>query len=459
MPDTSNDKTASSDGLPFPRRLKAIVALSFGTALVVVDGAVATVALPTVARDLGVAESSAVFVVTIYQLVLVTTLLPLSALGDRLGHRRLYQYGQTLFLCASILCLFVDSLAMLIVVRAAQSVGAAAALSVSSALIRSIYPASQLGRGLSVNIVVVSVGNGLAPALGGLVLTVAPWPWLFASAAPLAIASLLLGRSLPDPEGHQHRFDVRGAVLFAVTMGLGVSALNTAAQLGWTPLPFAMLTTGIVIGVFFVRRELGEERPIVPVDLLARPLFALSVIGSLAAFVGSMIVLTSLPFRLEQSFGLAPLDVGSMIAVWALANLLVAPLAGTLSDRYPAGALGGIGMAIAVIGLIYLAYLPATADQSAIAWRMFVCGTGFALFLSSNVRLIVGSAPAERAASAGGLVATARLTGQTLGATVVAVLLAAGLGGGRLPGLLAAALAMVAGICSVARLTGRVRRS
>src|SRR3954451_15141416 len=140
-----------TEGLPLPRRYRAIGAVSFGTALVVIDGAIPPVALPTIVRDLHVDGSSAVLDVTVYQLVLVMTLLPFSALGDRLGHRRLYQLGQIVFTIATLLCFFARRLPFLLVVRAAQSLGAAAALSVSSALLRAIYPPRQLGRGLGIN--------------------------------------------------------------------------------------------------------------------------------------------------------------------------------------------------------------------------------------------------------------------------------------------------------------------
>src|SRR4051812_38124825 len=137
-----------SEGLPLPRRYWAIGAVSFGTALVVIDGAIPTVALPTIARDLHVDGSSAVLVVTVYQLVLVMTLLPFSALGDRLGHRRPYPIRPDAFTIATMLCFSARSLPFLLVVRAAQSLGAAAALSVSPALLRAISPPRQLGRGL-----------------------------------------------------------------------------------------------------------------------------------------------------------------------------------------------------------------------------------------------------------------------------------------------------------------------
>jgi DHA2 family multidrug resistance protein-like MFS transporter len=142
----SRENVASRmDGLPTPRRYLAILAVAFGTALAVIDGSIVTVALPTLARDLNVEPSAAVLVVTVYQLVLVMTLLPFSALGTRIGLRRLYQYGQFVFLVSTVLCFFARSLPALLIVRVLQGLGAGAALSVSSALIRGIYPARQLG--------------------------------------------------------------------------------------------------------------------------------------------------------------------------------------------------------------------------------------------------------------------------------------------------------------------------
>src|SRR3954465_6445101 len=448
-----------NEGLPLPRRYYAILAVSFGTALVVIDGAIPTVALPTIARDLGVDNSAAVLVVTIYQLVLVMTLLPFSALGDRLGPRRLYQIGQLVFTIATILCFFARSLPFLLVVRAAQSLGAAAALSVSSAILRSIYPARQLGRGLGINSVVVSSAAAAAPTVGGLVLAFGSWPWVFAAAAPFAILSLLLGRHLPEPEQHSDDFDLLGAVLCALTFGLIISGFESGVHGDSPVVSAAIVAVGLLIAFVFVRRELGEERPIMPVDLLARPVFALSTIGAFTAFIASMTLILSMPFRLEHTYGFTPSAVGAMIAPWPLTTMFVAPAAGALSDRVPAGLLGGIGMGIAVAALLLLAFLPAHPIYIDVAWRMILCGAGFGLFLSPNARLIIGSAPRERAASAGGLISTTRMIGQTLGATLVSALLALGLGGGPAPAFTAAALAFVAGLCSLARLNPALRKT
>ncbi|MGE5721235.1 MAG: MFS transporter [Sphingomonadales bacterium] len=453
----SRTEPGTDPGLPLPRRYVAILAISFGTALVVIDGAIATVALPTIARDLNVDSSAAVLVVTIYQLVLVMTLLPFSTLGDRLGHRRLYQYGQLIFTCATALCFFARSLPFLLVVRAVQALGAAAALSVSSAMVRRIYPPEQLGRGLGINSIVVSSSAALAPTLGGFILAFGRWPWVFAAAVPFAIISLIIGRALPDPEPRDEPFDVLGAVLCAGMFGLIFSGLESAVHGDSPVISAAIALAGVFLGYFFVRRELGETRPILPVDLLAQPILGLSSLGAFTAFVGAMTVILSLPFRLQHVYGFAPSEVGAMIAPWPLTTMFVAPISGALSDRIPAGLLGAVGMAIAVAGLLLLGFLPPHPGFFDIAWRMVLCGAGFGMFLSPNARVIIGSSPIERAAAAGGLISTTRMVGQTAGATLVAALLAMNLGGGPWPAVVAAGLALIAGLCSAARLRPSIR--
>jgi DHA2 family multidrug resistance protein-like MFS transporter len=448
---------APSDGLPLPGRYLAIGALCCGTALIIIDGGIANVALPSIALDLKVDSSSVVAIVTVYQLMLVMLLLPFAGLGERIGLKRMYQVGQLIFTVATLLCFFAKSLPFLLVVRAAQAIGAAGALSVSSALIRSTYPSKQLGRGLGINSVIVSSSAAAAPTIGGLVLAIAPWPWVFACAIPFALLSLLLGRALPDPKPRHAHFDLLGAVMCAAMFGLVIGGAESAVHGNSPVVSGAIVATGALIGYYFVRRERQDASPILPLDLLERPVIALSVIGAYTAFIASMTLLLSTPFRLTQEFGFSAAMVGAAIAPWPLTNMIVAPMAGWLSDRIPAGLLGGIGMCISIVALLLIAFLPDHPSYFDIAWRMALCGSGFGTFMPPNARLIIGSAPRERAAAAGGLISTVRLTGQTTGATVVALLLALGIGAGRVPPLVSVGLAVVAGLCSIARLRPSIR--
>ncbi len=445
------------NGLEKPRRYFAIFAISCGTALMVMDGALPNVALPTIARELNIDPSSAIMIVSVNQLVLVMALLPFSALGGRIGLRRMYQLGLCLFIAASLLCFFAPNFPLLLAARALQALGAAAALSVASALLRSIYPTRQLGRGIGINTVIVASAGGLAPILGGYIVSEVDWHWIFVASAPLGLLSLAVGqRALPDVERHGQTISPLGALLSALTFGLIISGLLALAGGHHLPTSLTVLLLGVLVAAVFVRRELRQAAPILPVDLLANRVVALSFISAQFAFIASMTFVLSLPFRLQEHFGFSPSEVGTAVAPFPLAMMVSAPLAGMLSDRYHPAILGCIGMAIATAGMLLLALLPEGATQLDIAWRMAVCGTGYGLFFAPNAKLIITAAPIEHAASAGGLIATNRLAGQALGAALVAALLAAGHGSDSSPALLGAVLTFLAGICSIARLSSRV---
>jgi len=444
----------ADDGLPMPRRWWAIAAISFGTSLLVLDGAIPTVALPTIARDLGVSNSVVTNVVTIYQLVLVMVLLPFSSLGDKIGHRRLYQYGQLLFMASSALCLFASSLPLLLGLRALQAVGAGMALSVSAAMVRQIYPAAKLGTGMGVNSVVVASSAALAPTLGGYIVGHAPWQWVFVAAAPLAIVSLLLGRALPEPVARDVPVEWVSGIWSAGTMLLLIGGAQVATH-GDMAAGMALMALGIASVVLLVRRERKRTAPVLPVDLLARPVLGLSALAAIACFVASGALMLALPFRLEEVFGFEPQKVGLLLLPFPLTMLVVSPLAGWLSDRVAATKLGVTGMAIAIVGLLLLAFMPVAAGEIGLAWRLSLTAMGFGLFFAPNSRLLIGRAPKERAAAAGGLLSTSRLLGQTLAAVAVGIMLAAGTGTGPTPLLVSCALAVVAALCSLARFRSR----
>jgi len=451
--------TAPGDGgLPAPRRWLAVASISLGTILTTISGSMMNVALPSLAHDLHTAPAAAVLVVTVYQLVLMMTLLPSAEKGSRVGHRRLYQYGQGLFVVTTLLSFFANSLPFLVLVRALQAVGAAAAMSVSAALIRATYPASQLGRGLSFNTVMAASFAALAPSVGGAILSVARWPWLFAALVPFGVLSILLGRAaLPETPRRDEPYDVLGAVLCAATFGITVIGVESGLHGNSPVISGFLVAMGVTIGVIFVRRELGQPQPVLPVDLLRRADIGLSTVGLLAAYMASMVLMLVLPFRMQQTWHYSPALTGATLALWPMVMIVVAPVSGHLSDRIPAALLGGVGMAIGVAGTVLLAFVPDAPTQADLAWRILLCGFGFGMFYSPNARQIMASAPMDRAASAGGLTTTVRGLGQTAGATAVAALLAAGGGNGPAGPLIACGLCVVAGLCSLIVLRPAIR--
>lgn len=447
-------------GLPWPQRAYAILALSCGTALVALDGYIANAVLPTIARELGVPASEAVLIVTTYQLVLVVALLPIGALADRIGHRRVFQGGQLLFLVATVGCVLAPNISLLLTARAGQALGAAGVLGVSAAMVRLIYPSAQLGRGLALNTVIVSSSAAAAPVIGVFILEHASWPWVFAAAAPPTLLSLILGRWLPKPKGgaRKARYDIKGALLCATAMGTLIVGMESAVHAPWPLLPMVLIPAAVALSVYFARRELARGAPTVPLDLLARPIFALSMIGASLAFIGSMTVLTSLPFRLQFSYGLKPAEIGAVLALWPMAMMVCSPVSGLLTDRIHPGLIGGYGAVMATVGLTCLALLPDAPSFFDFAWRMILCGAGFGTFLPTNGRLVIGAAPHDRVASAGSMISTTRMIAQTIGATLTGALLAIGWGSGKLPAIIAAVLLAIATVCSFARLGSQPSR-
>jgi DHA2 family multidrug resistance protein-like MFS transporter len=449
----------AADGLPLPRRYWAILTVGIAVAMSVLDGAIANIALPTIARDLGATPAAAIWIVNAYQLTITVSLLPFSSLGDHVGYRRVYWAGLLIFTAASLACALSRSLVVLALARTLQGFGAAGITSVNTALIRFIYPARFLGRGVGINSLVVSTAAAAGPTVGAAILSVAPWPWLFSINVPLGLLALLLSlRSLPRTEHAGGRFDWPSAALSAATLGLLISAITGAGHGEAGRLVGVEAGAALLLGFALVRRQTSLPAPMLPVDLFRRPVFALSVAASACAFVAQGLAYVSLPFYFQDVLGRTPVQTGVLMTPWPLAVGVVAPVAGILADRAPAGALGSMGLAGLTAGLVLLALLPAHPATPDIMWRMALCGLGFGFFGPPNNRTIINAVPPARSGNASGMISGARLLGQTTGAAMVALVFgltargAAGAGAERICALLGAAFAAGAAALSGLRL-------
>jgi MFS transporter, DHA2 family, multidrug resistance protein len=411
-----------ADGLPVPRRYWAILAIVLAVAMSVLDSTIANVALPSIGRDFAASNAASIWVINAYQVAILVSLLPLASLGEIVGYRRVSQAGLLVFTLASLACAFSNSLLTLSIARVIQGFGAAGIMSVNAALVRFTYPQRMLGRAIGINAVVVATSAAVGPTVAAAILAVGHWRWLFAINVPLGVVTILIARYvLPVTELHARRLNLAGAALHVGTFGLLMIGLQSLAHHQAMALALAQLAAGCVLGALLVRHEIDRATPLIPFDLLRIRLFSLSIATSVCSFTAQTGALVALPFEIQR-LGRTAVETGLLMTPWPVAVGLAAPIAGRLADRYPAGILGGLGLAMMASGLASLAFFPAGGTTPDFIWRMALCGLGFGFFQSPNNRALVSSAPRARSGAAGGMLGTARLLGQTMGAAGVALL-------------------------------------
>lgn len=419
--------TTVSDGLPTAERRWAFLAIALAMSMSVLDASIVNVALPTIGLDLGVSPAESVWVVNAYQLALTLALLPLASLGDRLGYKRVYTWGVVTFTIASGVCAQAHTLPVLAGARMLQGLGAAGAMSVNIALIRFIFPRASLGAGVGAMSLVVASASVAGPSVASAILALAHWQWLFLINLPLGLlACVLTFRFLPMTPATGRRIDVWSIVLNALTFGPLISGLAEWSH-DHQSTPAEMLTgIGLFFGACFVLYERRLADPLLPVDLLRRPVFALSLATSMSSFGAQTLGMLALPFYFERGLGLSESATGLLMTPWPLATAIVAPLAGHLSDRYPPERISSIGLVIMATGLATLTQLDASSSTWDIVWRVALCGLGFGTFQSPNNRVIIENAPRERSGGASGLQSMGRTLGQSIGAVIVALVFSLG---------------------------------
>lgn len=400
----------------------AIVALQIVLVMTVLDVTVVNVALPVLAEEFQISNSSAVWIVTIYQLIITMLLLPVSSIGDLHSYKRTFLIGVAVFTAASALCAASWNFTMVVIARAIQGLGAACVMGVNIALVRLIYPREILGRGMALNAMCIAIATAAGPTIAGAILSISSWHWLFLINVPLGIAAFFIGwKLLPQnpPVDHKPRFDRVSAVENMIVFGLIFYALGNFTRKGDLLLSGVMLLAGIVVGIFYLRRQFNHEQPLLPVDLFSNSMYSMSIVTSVCSFIAQNVTMIALPFLYLNSYHFSAITTGLLMTPWPLATMIVSPIAARYVERHNPGATAACGMGVYMLGVILLISSGSSPAEWNIAWRMAVCGIGFGMFQTPNNIVMVMATPVHRSGGAGGMQSTARLVGQTLGATIV----------------------------------------
>lgn len=407
----------------------AVIAILLVLVMTVLDVTVVNVALPVLAVKFGVSDSYTVWIVTAYQLVITMLLLPLSSAGDLFSYKRTFLTGVVTFTVASALCAASQTFTMIIISRAIQGVGAACVMGVNIALTRLIYPRNVLGRGLALNAMVIAIATAAGPTIAGAILSVASWHWLFLINIPFGIIAFILGkRLLPanPPKSEKPKYDWVSAVENVVVFGLIFYSMGSFSRKGEDMLTISLFIIGLAIGFIYVRRQVNRPSPMFPVDLFRIRLYSLSISTSVCSFIAQNVAMIALPFLFLNSYGYNAITTGLLMTPWPLSTMIVSPLAARFVEKHNPGRTAAFGMAVYATGIILLLSLPSDGvGVWDIAWRMAICGVGFGLFQTPNNIVMVLATPIHRTGGAGGMQSTARLVGQTTGATLVTIIFAA----------------------------------
>jgi DHA2 family multidrug resistance protein-like MFS transporter len=412
--------------LPPPERRRAYLAIAASTIMSVLDGTIANTALPAIARELGVTPSASVWIVNGFQLALTASLFAWASFGALRGLARGWRYGVAIFTLGSLACAFSHTLPLLVAARMLQGIGAGAIMSIGPALMRSIFPPHLLGRAIGINALIIAIGIAAGPTIGGAILAIAPWPWLFLVNVPIGIAIAVIARGVLAAERHlAGPLDIPSIAASAVGFSGIIFGIDSYAR-GEQPL-FAVLqfAAGAVAFGWFIARQRRLERPMFETSLFRRPLFTLSASTSFLGFTSWGLAFVSLPFLFQLSYGATPLASGLLMTSWPLTMALLAPISGHLSDRYPAALLTTGGLLVFACGLVLYALLPAHPSALEIVVHGALCGLGCGIYQSPNSRELMASAPPAHSGSAAAILAAARVGGQTTGAALVAVIFAA----------------------------------
>ena len=391
------------------------------------DNLVVTMALPTIQRDLHASISGLEWTVNAYTLTFAVLLLMGAALGDRFGRKRMFLIGIVVFTAGSAAAALAPTIGWLIAARAVQGVGGAIVTPLTLTLLTQAVPPERRGLALGAWGGISGLGVALGPLVGGAVVQGISWQWIFWLNVPLGLLVLPMGFArLRESRGPSLRLDLPGvAIVTAGAFGI-VWGLVRANQQGWTsPEIVASLVTGVLLLGAFVAWELRTSAPMLPMRFFENRTFATANGASLLMFFGMFGSIFLLSQYLQTVQGYSPLQAGVRTLPWTGMPMIVAPIAGALTDRIGGKPFLVAGLALQAIALAWMAaVLSPTVPYIDLVAPFAMAGIGMGLFFAPVATVIMGSVRLIEAGQASGANNAIRELGGVLGVAVLASIFA-----------------------------------
>ena len=415
-------------GLTGPSKWWAMLAVGLGVLMATLDFSVVNISLPTLVSQLNTDFPTIQWVVLAYVLVVTSLILSVARLGDIFGMKRLYLGGFVVFTVGSLLCGLAPGVGWLIGFRALQGAGAVMMQALGVAIITQVFPGHERGRAMGVIGSVVSVGLALGPALGGMIIGLVGWRWVFLVNVPVGLVAFVTGvKHIPSDfrRGPGQRFDPAGAVVMFLTLICYALGMTLGQRQGFgQPLVLSLLGAAVAGLLAFVVIETRVRQPMVDLKLFQNVLFGVNLVMGLLVFIvlaGTFIM----PFFLQIVLGYSTQKIGLLMMAVPLIMGSVSPVAGTLSDRYGPRTISLVGLLILAGGCLSISTLNAQTTAWGYVLRLAPFGLGLGVFQSPNNSAIMGAVPREHLGVASGLLALSRTLGHTSGLPLVGAVFAA----------------------------------
>ncbi len=403
------------------------IVTSIALVMVTLDNLVVTTAIPVIKEELNASLESLEWTVNAYTLSFAVLLLTGAALGDRFGRRRMFVVGLVIFTAASAAAALAPNIEALIAARAVQGLGGALVTPLTLTLLSAAVPADKRGLALGAWGGIGGLAVALGPLVGGAIVDGISWQWIFWLNVPIGLVLIPLGlRRLTESHGPNERLDLPGLGLASVGLFGIVWGLVRGEVSGWSS---AEILTSLILGslimVAFVAWELRSPNPMLPMRFFRNPTFAMANIASLCMFFGMFGAIFLLAQFFQEVQGYSPLGSGLRILPWTAMPVLIAPIAGALSDKISATKIIGVGLALQAIGLAWLAAISTpTIPYNEMVLPFIVSGTGMALFFAPVANVILSSVRSIEEGQASGANNAIRELGGVFGVAVLASIFA-----------------------------------
>jgi len=395
----------------------ALSVTTIGSLMVAIDSTIVILALPNMLQDLHSDLVRMTWVIIGYLMVSTVLQLTFGRMADMFGRVKLYNLGFIVFTIGSVFCGVAPNDSLLIASRVIQGIGGAMLTANAMAIVTEVFPSEQRGQAMGINAITWGAGSVLGPVLGGFILAVASWRWIFLVNLPIGIigtlaAYLLLHDIAPNPRGE--RFDLLGALFFSIALiGLLIGLIGSIGAGLLSPSTVGLFALTLVALVAFIFWERHVPYPMLDLHLFASRRYAFSVaaatLQSLAIFAVNFLLI----FYLQGVRGYSPLTAALLILPLPLFTSIIGPLGGRWADhdRFGGTTPATIGLVIQVAALLVLAFLTPTTSYGVLALALSLMGLGGALFWSPNTSTTMGAAPRNRLGVASATLNTMRNVG------------------------------------------------